>query len=177
MYLDGFPCWTRGSCQSPTTWATVMSRGHCPDASGLRWAVPGAAIGFGRPDLAIGNGAGCGIPPVGSNAAVDIPVIVLFPAFLPLRASNCNGWARAWVSGQGCERGRGRRCIRFAVSMSLLLWPLLRSAGAVSHPCGRQGGGAVRVALAMPPMGASLDADDPANRIIQVSVRFEKGIR
>ena len=97
---------------SEELWTAVMSRGHCPDASGLRWPVPGSAIGFGRTDLAIGNGAGCGTPPVGSNAAVDIPVIVLFLAFLALRASNCNGWARSWGSGQGCERGRGRRCIR-----------------------------------------------------------------
>ena len=60
----------------------------------------------------IGNGTGCGTPPVGSNAAVDIPLIVLFPAFLVLRVSNGNGWSRSWGSGQGCEGGRGRRCIR-----------------------------------------------------------------
>ncbi len=78
----------------------------------LQWPVPGAAIGFVGADLAIGNGAGCGTPPVGSNAAVDIPLIALFPAFLALRASNGNGWSCSWGSGQGCERGQGRRCIR-----------------------------------------------------------------
>jgi len=65
----------------------------CPDASGLRWPAPGSAIGFGRTEMGIGNGAGCDTQPVGSNAAVDLPVIVFFPAFLALRASNCNGWA------------------------------------------------------------------------------------
>ena len=53
--------------------------------------------------MAIGNGAGCGTSPVGSNAAVDIPVIVLFLAFLPLRASNCNGWARTWGPGRDAK--------------------------------------------------------------------------
>jgi hypothetical protein len=53
--------------------------------------------------LAIGNGAGCGTPPVGSNAGVDIPVIALFQAFLALRASNCNGWARSWVRGRDAK--------------------------------------------------------------------------
>jgi len=88
---------------------TSVPGGHCPDASGLRWPAPGSAIGFGRTDLAIGNGTGCGTQPVGPNAAADIPVIALFPVFLALRASNCNGWARAWgFSGQGCERGPGK---------------------------------------------------------------------
>jgi hypothetical protein len=53
--------------------------------------------------LAIGNGAGCGTPPVGSNAAVDIPLIALFPAFLALRASNGNGWSRSWGSGRDAK--------------------------------------------------------------------------
>jgi hypothetical protein len=48
-------------------------------------------MGFGRTFLAIGNGAGCGTPPVGSIAAVGIPVIAVFLALLALRASNCNG--------------------------------------------------------------------------------------
>src|ERR1017187_5452199 len=61
--------------------------------------------------LAIGNGAGCGTPPVGATAAVATPVIAFLLAFLALRASNCNGWARSWGSGQGCEGDRGRRCI------------------------------------------------------------------
>ena len=36
--------------------------------------------------LAIGNGAGCGTPPVGSTAAVATPVIAVLLAFLALRA-------------------------------------------------------------------------------------------
>ena len=75
-------------------------------------SAPGSAIGFERTDLAIGNGAGCGTPPVGSNAAVDIPVIALFPAFLAFRASNCNGWARSWGSGAGMQTGPGKTMYR-----------------------------------------------------------------
>ena len=37
--------------------------------------------------LAIGNGAGCGTPPVGPTAAVSIPVIAFPLALLALRAS------------------------------------------------------------------------------------------
>ena len=61
---------------------------------------------------------------------------VVYPAVLAVRASNCNGWARLWGSGQGCERGRGRRCkrngdwsqqirLRVAVRGVLRLWPRL----------------------------------------------------
>src|ERR1039457_6037820 len=65
--------------------------------------------------LAIGNGAGCGTPPVGSTAAVATPVIAVLLAFLVLRASNRNAWARSWGSGQGCEGHGGRRCIGMGV--------------------------------------------------------------
>ena len=103
-----------GRLPEPDNLGGSYGPGVWPSASVLRWAVPGSAIGFGRTVLAIGNGAGCSTPPVGSNAPVDIPVIALFLAFLALRASNRNGWARSWgfPRGQGCERGRGRRCIR-----------------------------------------------------------------
>src|ERR1035437_1433893 len=57
--------------------------------------------------LAIGNGAGCGTPPVGPTAAVSIPVIAFLLAFLALRASNCNGWARPWGSGARDAKGTG----------------------------------------------------------------------
>ena len=65
-------------------------------------------------------------------------------------ASGVNGFklqrlgAYLGFGGRDANGGRGRRCIGSAVSISLLLWPLLRSAaaghGAGSHPCGRQGG-------------------------------------
>ena len=53
--------------------------------------------------MAIGNEASRATPPVGSGAAVETPVIALFLACGALRASKCNRWPRAWVSGQGCE--------------------------------------------------------------------------
>jgi len=62
--------------------------------------------------LAIGNGARCATPPVGSTAAVSIPVIAVLLAFLALRASNCNGWARSWGSGAGMPRGPGKTMYR-----------------------------------------------------------------
>src|ERR1035441_683969 len=95
MYLDGFLCLTWGGYQSPIAWAAVLSRWALPRR--VRAAVAGAwsAVGFGKTDLAIGNGAGCGTQPVGPNASVDIPVIALFPPFLallikPLDTKHCN---------------------------------------------------------------------------------------
>ena len=68
--------------------------------------------------LAIGNGAGCGTPPVGSTAAVATPVIAVLLAFLALRPSNCNGWARSWVRGRDAK-GTGEDDVLGAVSS----WP------------------------------------------------------
>src|ERR1035441_6727852 len=51
--------------------------------------------------------------------------LALFPAFLALRASNCNGWARSWGSGQGCERGRGRRCIGLKGALGCHVFPTI----------------------------------------------------
>jgi hypothetical protein len=63
--------------------------------------------------LAIGNGAGCGTPPVGSTAAVATPVIAFLLAFLALRGFKLQ-WLGTFVGfGTGMRRGPGKTMYRF----------------------------------------------------------------
>src|ERR1035438_2358619 len=68
----------------------VTARRQAVDWSGLplRGALPGLEIETSQSTL-----------PVGAGRLGRTPHIVLSGAFLALRASDCNGWPRRWVSG------------------------------------------------------------------------------
>src|ERR1035437_7572611 len=63
----------------------------------LRGALLGLEIGTSQSTL-----------PVGAGRFGRTPHIALFGAFLALRASDCNGWPRRWVSGRRRDWDPGR---------------------------------------------------------------------
>src|ERR1035438_4472048 len=60
--------------------------------------------------LGLEIGASQTILPVGAERFRRTPHIALSGAFLALRASDCNGWPRRWVSGRQREWRPERTC-------------------------------------------------------------------
>jgi hypothetical protein len=83
-------------------WRRGLGRkGQTVDSSGLplRGALLGLEIGTSQSTL-----------PVGAGRFGRTPHIVLSGAFLALRASDCIGWPRRWVSGRRRDWDPGRTC-------------------------------------------------------------------
>src|ERR1035437_4026927 len=78
--------------------------GKAPDRHLVRLTLRGALLG-----LEIGTSQST--LPVGVGRSGRTPHIALSGAFLALRASDCNGWPRRWVSERrrDWDPGRGRR--------------------------------------------------------------------
>ena len=69
----------------------------------VRPTLRGALVG-------LETGTSQGTPPVGAGRFRRTPHIALSGAFLALRASDCNGWPRRWVSGRRWDWDPGRAC-------------------------------------------------------------------
>ena len=98
-------CGMQNGLAQPMPWLAYPQGGNRKASDGrlvrptLRGALLGLEIGTSQSTL-----------PVGAGRFGRTPHIALSGAFLALRASDCNGWPRRWVSGRRRDWDPGRTC-------------------------------------------------------------------